>query len=68
VSAYIAHYIFQSYETYISRKVILPADDTQKFREAMPKDVLHNLYNDVINLDPCNKYNTINKIKINQLK
>lgn len=52
--AYIAHYIFQSQETYINRKIKLPADDTGGMRNEQ-KDV-HEYYNGHENKDPCNKY------------
>jgi hypothetical protein len=34
--AYIAHYVYQSEETYISRKIKLPADDTNRLRSTDP--------------------------------
>jgi hypothetical protein len=52
--AYIAHYVNQSEETYIKRKVLMPTDDTNSFR---PKNLdIHNCHNTVVNLDPKNKY------------
>jgi len=41
VGAYIAHYIYQSEETYKKRKVALPADDTGGFRSLDPNIHLH---------------------------
>jgi hypothetical protein len=48
--AYIAHYIYQSEETYFNRKVKLVGDDGIQ-RPNMGKDI-HKHYNDVINLQP----------------
>lgn len=48
--AYIAHYVFQSEETYVKRKIDLMADDGTK-RTNMGKDI-HNHYNDVVNTQP----------------
>lgn len=50
---YIAHYIFQSEETYTKRKRILPRDDTGSFRAT---DINHSLYNNVLNESPKQKY------------
>ena len=54
VPAYIAHYIYQSQETYINRKIKLPTDDTGIIR-SLDKEI-HNRYNDIENNDPKNKY------------
>jgi len=52
--AYIAHYVYQSEETYIKRKVMLEADDgTGKKNEDL---TIHDRYNDVDNFYPKNKY------------
>jgi hypothetical protein len=48
--AYIAHYVFQSEETYVKRKIDLMADDGTT-RTNKGKDV-HNHYNDVVNTQP----------------
>jgi hypothetical protein len=48
--AYIAHYVFQSEETYIKRKVSKKGDDGLQ-RNNLGKEI-HNLYNDVVNLQP----------------
>ena len=50
VPAYIAHYIYQSEETYINRKIKLKGDDGT-VRSNMGKKI-HNHYNDEINLQP----------------
>ena len=52
--AYFAHYIYQSEETYIKRKVDLPRDDTGRFRNAIKN--IHLYHNEVQNLDPKEKY------------
>jgi hypothetical protein len=67
VTAYIAHYMYQSYETYIQRKVNLPRDDTNTYRKVVPKENFHKAHNDEINLGPLNKYNEINKKKIKEI-
>lgn len=46
--AYIAHYVYQSEETYINRKIKLKGDDG-RVRSDMGKEI-HNHYNHVINL------------------
>lgn len=56
--AYIAHYVFQSEETYFKRKISISADNGTT-RTNLGKDI-HNHYNDVKNLQP-QKY--INNIK-----
>jgi len=60
VPAYIAHYVNQSEETYIRRKIHLPTDDTGVFRN---NDVtnIHNNSNSHENLFPKNKYSEIVK-------
>jgi hypothetical protein len=58
--AYIAHYVNQSEESYLRRKVNLPADDTGIFRNNDIKNI-HNYYNNVENLFPKNKYSEIVK-------
>jgi hypothetical protein len=52
--AYLAHYVFQSEETYTNRKVNLPRDDNGEFRNLIPN--IHDTYNDVQNSDPKEKY------------
>lgn len=48
--AYVAHYVFQSEETYKRRKLNFKGDDG-RVRGDMGKDI-HNHYNDIINLQP----------------
>lgn len=52
--AFIAHYVHQSEETYINRKVKLPTDMNNSFR-GIDKN-MHRLYNDVENYLVRNKY------------
>ena len=54
VPAYIAHYIYQSEETYINRKINLPRDDNGENRNQ--EDDIHNKFNDIENNDTKNKY------------
>lgn len=68
VSAYIAHFIFQSYATYIQRKVKLPADDTGSYRKAMTQEELHNLFNNYSIFGPKEKYNENNIKKMKEFK
>ena len=56
--AYIAHYVFQSEESYLKRKINAIGDDGIR-RSNMGKEI-HNHYNDVVNLQP-QKY--VNHIK-----
>jgi hypothetical protein len=55
VSAYIAHYFYQSEETYVKRKIQLPQDDTGNMRGKKDPNI-HFHYNDIINEYPKNKY------------
>uniref|UniRef100_A0A6C0DTG3 Glycosyltransferase family 92 protein n=1 Tax=viral metagenome TaxID=1070528 RepID=A0A6C0DTG3_9ZZZZ len=64
--AYIAHYIHQSEETFIKRKVLLAADDGTGAKSANPE--IHNVYNDVENNDPKNKYAERVKAFLQQFK
>jgi hypothetical protein len=50
VSAFIAHYIYQSEETYKERKIELPTDDTGGFR-SLDNDI-HSKHNEVDNFIP----------------
>ena len=61
IDAYIAHYTFQSEETYIKRKCILPRDDIGSFRE--PEEDIHLKYNNYENTTIKDKYaNRVKKI------
>lgn len=55
VPAYIAHYFYQSEETYVKRKIQLPQDDTGNMRGKKDPNI-HFHYNDVTNEYPKNKY------------
>jgi hypothetical protein len=59
--AYIAHYVNQSEETYVKRKVNLPRDDTGQKRPQENIKEIHNQYNSIENTYPKNKY--ANKVK-----
>jgi hypothetical protein len=52
--AYIAHYLYQSEETYINRKIKTSRDDNAEMRGFDPN--IHQYHNEVVNLDPKNKY------------
>ena len=53
-TAYIAHYLYQSEETYINRKLNLPRDDVNAFRNK--EENIHQYHNDVDNMSLVNKY------------
>jgi len=53
-AAFIAHYVFQSEESYINRKIHLPRDDNSLFRQM--EDNIHGKHNSVENLGVKNKY------------
>lgn len=52
--AYFAHYLYQSEETYLRRKVNLPRDDIGQFRDKISNIHIH--CNDIENLGPKEKY------------
>lgn len=54
VPAYIAHYVYQSEDTYINRKIKTSRDDNAEIRGFDPN--LHQHHNEVENLYPKNKY------------
>jgi hypothetical protein len=56
VPAFIAHYVYQSEETYINRKINLPMDDVNKNREKIDSDHLHTIHNSVENTFARLKY------------
>jgi hypothetical protein len=62
IPAYIAHYVNQSEETYIKRKVNLPRDDTGEKRHQENIKDIHNQFNLIENTYPKNKY--ASKVKI----
>ena len=53
-NAFIAHYVFQSEETYQNRKINLPRDDTNEMR-SLDKNI-HGSFNDIDNFIPKQLY------------
>jgi hypothetical protein len=53
---YIAHYFYQSEETFANRKLLLPRDDTGTFREKHDLSEIHKHFNSVENNQPKNMY------------
>ena len=68
VLAYIGHYINQSEETYIRRKMLLPTDDTGTIRQIDDLQSIHNIGNKVINLFPKTKYSENIKLFMKQFE
>ena len=68
VSAFVAHYLFQSYETYLSRKINVPRDDNGEFRDIISESEFHQQYNSFINEFIKNRYDDSNKKLINSFK
>jgi hypothetical protein len=60
VSAYIAHYTFQAYDVYTSRKINFPRDDDNTYREYFTEDKIHLLHNDIVNISIRDKYSDKN--------
>ena len=56
VPAFIAHYMYQSEETYNNRKINLPRDDTGAKRTKMDTNHLHSIHNSTENVFPKLKY------------
>ena len=56
IPAFIAHYCNQSYENYIQRKILLPRDDSNTYREVIQMKEFHKLHNDIINTHLSKKY------------
>jgi hypothetical protein len=54
--AYIAHYVYQSYATYIQRKINLPRDDSGTFRELCSREMIHAQFNGAPNTQLRDKY------------
>lgn len=65
---YINHYVFQSYEEYLRRKVYRYRDDTKETRQYIPKEELFKMYNEINNELLKNKYAHIVKQVIKILK
>lgn len=55
-TAYIAHYVNQSEETFIKRKSLLPRDDNGEMRLNLNVNKIHSEFNDHENLQPKMKY------------
>lgn len=53
-AAFVAHYVFQSEESYINRKINLPRDDNSMFRQM--EENIHDRHNESENLSVKNKY------------
>lgn len=66
VSAYVAHYLFQSYETYLKRKISTPRDDNGLYRDVIPENDFHAQYNGSINTSIKEKYDVQNKNKMRE--
>jgi serine/threonine protein kinase len=62
IPAYIAHYVNQSEETYIKRKVNFPRDDTGEKRHQENIKDIHNQFNTIENTHPKKKY--ANQVKL----
>lgn len=61
-SAYVAHHIFQCFETYQQRKVFRKRDDNNEDWSWKFNDTeIHKHYNQIENRYPCEKYNEKNK-------
>jgi hypothetical protein len=56
VPVYIAHYIYQSEETFLKRKILLPRDDNGETRHFNDTKFIHSLHNFYENDYPRNKY------------
>jgi len=56
--AYIAHYVYQSEESFRKRKIALPRDDTGGYRHKANIDTkfIHDLYNQVVNTQLKERY------------
>jgi Glycosyl transferase family 2 len=62
--AYFAHYLYQSEESYMKRKIFLPRDDSGGFRDVVPNIHVH--YNEIENLVPKEKYASQVKLFLEQ--
>jgi hypothetical protein len=67
LTAYIAHYMYQSYDVYVSRKVNLPRDDKNEFRKEISESELNEISNDVINIDLRDRFVEKNKLRMEEL-
>jgi hypothetical protein len=66
INAYVAHHIFQSYETFTKRKCNRTRDDSnESWGFLFDENTLHSKHNNVENMFPMNKYNEKNKKMMN---
>jgi hypothetical protein len=65
-AAFIAHYVFQSEESYINSKIHLPRDDNSMFRQI--EDNIHGKHNSVENHSVKNKYAERIKLCLEKLR
>jgi len=63
---YIAHYIYQSEEAFLKRKILLPRDDNGETRHFDDTKFIHSLHNLYDNEDAKNKYAEQVRIFLNQ--
>jgi hypothetical protein len=56
VPAYIAHYINQSYDNYVKRRLKRKRDDSSVLTKKYTENELHNIDNDIINTEVRDKY------------
>jgi hypothetical protein len=68
--AYIAHYIYQAYDVFISRKIDKKRDDNNKSFEVshFDENMVHSHYNNIITTNIRDLYNDINKIEIDKFQ
>ena len=65
VNAFIAHYIYQSFDIYYKRKCLRPRDDVNLFHQILNKDDMHRLHNVINNDFVFKKYDKRNKFSMN---
>jgi len=65
--AYVAHYIYQSYSTYKTRRIGRSRDDASQHNKTLNEEQLHQLENDLVNTSIRDKYCEKNKITMNDL-
>jgi hypothetical protein len=69
VNAFIAHYVYQSYEEYLQRKIVLPRDDlVGAFRTPDTRERIHSLYNQDDNPYLRDKYDAKNRELIERFR
>lgn len=65
MNAYIAHHVFQSFETFFKRKCLRKRDDNNlNWNHNYNDETLHCMYNQIDNFLPRDKYNEKNKQKM----